>query len=61
MFESLQYGSTKCVPNDEPNSFVTMAARWISDLSNISGSSVHLWHSIFIFASGASSDDPESI
>ena len=53
MFESMQYGSTKGVPKYELNSFVTMATEWISDLPNIRGISVHLWHVIFIFGNGA--------
>ena len=35
--------------------FVTMSTYWVPDLTNIEGSLVHLWRSIFIFANGASS------
>ena len=37
-----------CAPQYEHNSFVTMVAYWVSDLST-------LWRSILIFAGGASS------
>ena len=36
------------------NSSVTMATYWVPDLPIIKGVSGHLWHSIFIFANGAS-------
>ena len=35
MFDSLQYDSTKCAPQYELNSFVTMATYWVPDLPNI--------------------------
>ena len=54
MFDSLQRDSTKCAPQFELNSFVTMATYWVPDLPNIKGISGHLWHPIFIFANGAS-------
>ena len=53
MFDSLQYDSTKCAPQFELNSCVTMATYWVPDLPNIKGIFGHLWHSIFIFANGA--------
>ena len=52
MIDSLQLDS-KCAPQFELNSFVTMATYWVSDLPNIKGISGHLWHSIFIFANRA--------
>ena len=54
MFDSLQYDSTKCAPQFELNSFVTMATYWVPDLPNIEVISGHLWRSIFKFANGAS-------
>jgi len=48
-FESLQEDSTKCAPQYELDSFVTMATNWVPDLPNINGFSGHLWHSILIF------------
>ena len=33
MFDSLQYDSTKCAPQYEPNSFVTMATYRVADLN----------------------------
>ena len=54
MFDSLQQDSTKSAPQYELNSSVTMAAYWVPGLSNIIGISGHLWHSILIFANGAS-------
>ena len=54
MFDSLQYDSTKCAPQYELNSLVTMATYWVPDLPNIKGISGHLWRSILIFANGAS-------
>ena len=57
MFDSSQYDSTKCTPQCELNSFVTMATYWVPDLPNIKGISGHLQCSIFIhvhvFANGA--------
>ena len=35
MFDSLQYDSTKCAPQYEVISFVTMATYWVLDLPNI--------------------------
>ena len=52
-FDSLQQHSTKCAPQYELNNFVTMATYWVPDLPNIKGMSSHLWHSILIFANGA--------
>ena len=56
MFDSLQKDSTKCAPQFQLNSFVTMAtySLLVPDLPNIKGISGHLWHSIFIFANGGS-------
>ena len=54
MFDSLQQDSTKCAPEFELNSFVTMATYWVPDFFNIKSISGHLWQSIFIFANGAS-------
>ena len=55
MFDSLQCDSSKCAPQFELNSFVTMATYSVPYLTNIKGISAgHLWHSIFIFANGAS-------
>ena len=54
MFDSLQQDSTKSAPPYELNSFVTMATYWVPGLPNIKGNSGHLWHSILIFANGAS-------
>jgi len=54
MFDSLQKDSSKFAPQFEHNSFVTMARYWVPDLLNIKGISGHLWHSIFVFANGAS-------
>jgi len=54
MFDSLQEDSTKCAPQYQLDSFVTMATYWVQDLPNINGFSGHLWHSILIFANGAS-------
>ena len=54
MFDSLQQDSTKSAPQYELNSNVTMATYWVSGLPNIKGISGHLWHSILIFANGAS-------
>ena len=53
MYDSLQEDSTKCAPEYELSSFATMVTYWVPDLPNIKGISGHLWHSIFIFASGA--------
>ena len=55
MFGSLQYDSTKCAPQCELNSYVTMATYWVPNLPNIKGISGHLQCSIFIhvFANGA--------
>jgi len=53
MSDSLQKDSTKFAPQFEHNSFVTMETYWVPDL-NSKGISGHLWHSIFIFANGAS-------
>jgi len=53
MFGSLQYDSTKCAPQHELNSLVTMATCWVPDLPNIKGFSAHLCHSILIFANGS--------
>ena len=53
MFDSLQ--STKCAPQFELNTFVTMATYWVPDHPNIKGISGHLQRSIFIFVNGASS------
>ena len=50
MFDSLQYDSTKCAPQFELSSFVTMVTYWVSDLPNIKGIS---WCPIFIFVNGA--------
>ena len=52
MFDSLQQDS-KCTPQFELNSFVTMATYCVSDLPSIKGISGHFWHPIFIFANGA--------
>ena len=54
MFDSLQQDSTKCAPQFELNSFVSMETYWVPDLLNIKGISGHLWYPIFIFANGAS-------
>ena len=35
MFDSLQQDSTKCAPQYELNSFVTMVTYWLPDLPNI--------------------------
>ena len=48
----LAVGFTRCAPWYKLNSFVTMAAYWVSVLSNIKAFSGHLWCSIFIFANG---------
>ena len=53
MFDSLQYDSTKCAPQCELNSFVTMATYWVPNLPNIKGISGNLWRSILIFANFA--------
>ena len=42
MFDSLQYDSTKCAPQFELNSFVTMATYGVPDLPNIKDISGHL-------------------
>ena len=55
MFDSLQFDSTRCALQDGLNSFVTMATYSVPYLPDIKGFSGHLWHSIFIFANGASS------
>ena len=52
--ESVQEDSTKCAPQFELNSFVTMATYWVPELPNVKGISDHHWHSIFIFANDAS-------
>ena len=54
MFDFLQYDSTKCAPQYECNSLVTMATYWVPDLPNIKGISGHLWCSILICANDAS-------
>jgi len=54
MFDSVLKDPTKFVPQNERNSFVTMAKYLVPDLPNIKGISGHLWQSIFIFANGAS-------
>jgi len=54
MFDFLQYDSTKCAPQYERNSLVTMATYWVPDLPNIKGISGHLKCSIFICANVAS-------
>ena len=53
MFNSFQCDSTKCVPQFELNSFVTMATCWVPDLPNVKGIFGQLWHSFFIFANDA--------
>jgi len=55
MFDSLQQESTRCAPQYEPDSFVTMATYWVPDFPDIKGFFCHLWCSILIFANGASS------
>ena len=54
MFDSLQYDSTKCAPQYELNSSVTMATYWVPDLPHIKSFSGHLWHSILIIANSTS-------
>ena len=54
MFHSLQYDSTKCAPQYGINSFVMVATNWVPDLPIIKGFSGCIWHSILIFANGAS-------
>jgi len=54
MVDSLQKDSTKCAPQYELSSLVTMATHWVPDLPNIRGISGHLWRSILLFANGAS-------
>jgi len=49
-FDYLQEDSTKCAPQYELSSFVTMPRHWVSDLPNIKSFSSHLWHSILRFA-----------
>ena len=52
--DSLQQDFTKCAPQFELTSLVTMATYWVPDLPNIKGIFGHLWSSIFVFATGAS-------
>jgi len=54
MFDSLQQDSTKYAPQYDLNNLVTMATYWVPDLPNIKGIYGHLWHSILMFANGAS-------
>ena len=54
MFDVLQYDSTKCAPQYERNSLVTMITYCVPDLPNIKGISGHLWRSILICAYDAS-------
>ena len=54
MFHVLQYDSTKCAPQYERNSLVTMVTYWVPDLPNIKGISGNLWSSILICANNAS-------
>ena len=54
IFDPLQKDSTKCAPQFEFNSFITIATYWVPDLPNIEGIPGHLWRSIFIVANNAS-------
>ena len=54
MFDSLQLDPTKCVPQFELISFVTMTTYCVPDLPNIKYIPGHLWHPTLIFANGAS-------
>ena len=54
MFHSLSSDPTKCAPQYELNSLVTMATYWAPDLPYIKGIFGHLLHSTFIFENGAS-------
>ena len=58
MFDSLQSDSTKCAPQFEHNSSVSIATYmyWVPNLPKMKGNSAHghLSRSIFVFAIGAS-------
>ena len=54
MLDSLQKDSSKCAPQYEHTSFVTMITYLVPDLPDIKVFAGHLWRSILIFANGAS-------
>ena len=53
MFDSLHYDSTKCAPQYELNSSVTMATYWVPDLP-ILKAFFQFWRSILIFTDSTS-------
>ena len=48
------FDSTKCTPQYELNSSVTIATYWVPDLPHTKSFSCHLWHSILIFVDSTS-------
>ena len=54
MLDSRQKDS-RCAPQYEHISFVTMATYWVPDLPDVKGFAGHLWRSIVIFDNGVSS------